>query len=244
MMKVIGIIPARWQSTRFEGKILADIAGKPMIQHVWERVKQSKLLDDVMIACDDERIFQATEKFGAKVVMTSKDHASGTDRIAEAASSTDADIIVNIQGDEPLIATSIIDDLVKVLKDDESASMATVIKVLDKSEELNDPNVVKVVIDHNHYAIYFSRATIPYNRGNGEVPYYKHLGIYAYRKDFLLSFKNLPQSSLEQAECLEQLRAIEAGCKIKTVLTGIETVGVDTPEDLKKVEEVFNAKNC
>jgi 3-deoxy-manno-octulosonate cytidylyltransferase (CMP-KDO synthetase) len=242
-MKIIGVIPARWASTRFEGKVLAKINGKPMIQHVWERSKQSRLLNDVIIACDDERVLKATNQFGARAVLTSKDHPSGSDRIAEAVADLDADIVINIQGDEPLIHYSVIDNLTKALVDDETCSMATVIKRIDNKEELEDPNIVKVVTDQEKNALYFSRSVIPYDReGKGiqEAPYYKHLGIYAYRKEFLFIFKNLPNSPLEKAEQLEQLRALEAGFKIKTVVTDIETIGVDTPADLSRVEVLLS----
>lgn len=236
-MKTIGVIPARWASTRFEGKVLADINGKPMIQHVWERSKKSECLDDLIIACDDERVVKAAKRFGAQVVLTAADHASGTDRIVEVVEPLDGDIIVNIQGDEPLICPTIIDALVKALIDDPSCSMCTAIKAVDKKGELKDPNVVKVVIDGEMNALYFSRAIIPHNRDkNDEIIYYKHLGIYAYQKEFLLSYQSLPKSNLEIAEQLEQLRALEYGYKIKTVITDVDTIGVDTPEDLKQVE--------
>lgn len=237
-MKIIGVIPARWASTRFEGKVLALINNKPMIQHVWERSRRSELLNDLIIACDDDRVAAAAGQFGAKAVLTSRNHASGTDRIAEVTGSVDGDIFVNIQGDEPLIDPAVIDALVAALVNDPSCSMGTVIKVLTSEKELKDPNVVKVVVDGAMNALYFSRSVIPYDRDGGdEVIYYKHLGIYAYRRDFLLSYKNLPKSNLEKTEQLEQLRAMEFGYKIKTVVTNIETIGVDTPEDLARVEK-------
>ncbi len=240
-MRVIGVIPARWASTRFEGKVLAAIKGKPMIQHVWERAGTSESLDELVIACDDERIVEAAEQFGAKAILTSSDHPSGTDRIAEAAQSLEGNIVVNIQGDEPLICPTIIDSLVNALKEDESCSMGTVIRVLIKKKELKDPNIVKVVIDGEMNAVYFSRSPIPYNRDvDEEITYYKHIGIYAYRKNFLLSYKDLPKLNLEKAEQLEQLRALEYGYKIKTVITNADTVGVDTPKDLERVEAILN----
>ncbi|MCK5083830.1 MAG: 3-deoxy-manno-octulosonate cytidylyltransferase [Candidatus Omnitrophica bacterium] len=240
-MKIIGIIPARWASTRFEGKVLAEVGGKPMIQHVWERARQSELLNDLIIACDDERVVVAAEQFGAKTVLTSKNCASGTDRIAEAVESIEGDIIVNIQGDEPLIDPAVIDALATALVDDSSCLMGTMIKVLTSKKELKDPNVVKVVIDGEGNALYFSRSPIPYNRDDDdEAIYYKHLGIYAYRRDFLLSYKNLPKSNLEKVEQLEQLRVLEFGYKIKTVVTDVETIGVDTPEDLSRVEKLLS----
>jgi len=239
-MKIVGVIPARWASTRFEGKVLADLNGKPMIQHVWERSSQSRLINDLIIACDDERVLTAVQAFGAKAVMTAKEHASGTDRIAEVMKTVEGDVIVNIQGDEPMIHHDVIDRLAQALVDDPSCAIATVIRVLDREQELKDPNVVKVVVDGEMNALYFSRAPIPFNRDHYEgVVHYKHLGLYAYQRDFLLAYKNLPKSNLEQSECLEQLRALEFGYKIKTVLTDHETVGVDTPQDLSKVKSLL-----
>lgn len=241
-MQAIGVIPARWGSTRFAGKVLANLNGKPMIEHVWQRSRQSRLLKEVIIACDDERIVKAAGNFGAKAVLTSKDHASGTDRIAQAVANVSADIVVNIQGDEPLIHHSVIDSLVTALSKDPACVMATAIKLIRTKEELENPNVVKAVIDAAGNALYFSRSVIPYDRdkaGIQKIRHYKHLGIYAYRKSFLMKFTDMPKSRLEQAEQLEQLRALEAGVKIKTVLTDIETVGVDTPEDLARVEQLL-----
>lgn len=238
-MRIVGVIPARWASTRFRGKVLAKIQDKPMIQHVWERVKESRLLDEVLIACDDERVLQAAQAFGAKAVLTSPDHPSGTDRVAEAVKNCPAEIVINIQGDEPLIRHQVIDDLAEALIEDETCRMATVIKAIETQEELENPNVVKVVIDREKNAIYFSRLPIPYDRekaGTGDIRYYKHMGIYAYRKDFLMALTQMPKSLLERAEHLEQLRALEAGVRIKTILTDMETIGVDTPEDLARVE--------
>lgn len=242
-MRAIGVIPARWGSTRFDGKILAKISGKPMIEHVWQRCKQSRLLRDVIIACDDERILKAARAFGAKAVLTSKDHTSGTDRVAQAVSNVAAEIIVNIQGDEPLIHHSVIDSLVTALSKYPDCLMATAIKLIRTKEELKNPNVVKAVIDSEGNALYFSRSVIPYDRdkaGTRRIQYYKHLGIYAYRKIFLMKFKDMPKSRLEQAEQLEQLRALEAGVRIKTIVTDKETIGVDTPGDLAKVEAILN----
>jgi 3-deoxy-manno-octulosonate cytidylyltransferase (CMP-KDO synthetase) len=242
-MRVIGIIPARWASTRFEGKVLAKIKGKPMIEHVWTRCRLSRRLNDVLIACDDQRILKAAEGFGAQAVMTSAAHDSGTDRIAEAAAKLKADIVINIQGDEPLIHPGTIDDLAAVLINDPSIAMATVIKAITSPEELANPNVVKVVIDREQSALYFSRSAIPFDRdkrGLKNITYYKHLGSYGYRKDFLIHFSRMPKSRLEEAEQLEQLRALEAGVKIRTVVTKMETVGVDTPEDLARVEKLIH----
>lgn len=243
-MKTIGVIPARWGATRFEGKVLANLLGKPVIQHVWENAKRAKTLDDLVVACDDERIAKVVEKFGGKAVFTSPDQPSGTDRLAEVVNPVDVEIAVNIQGDEPLIKPIIIDSLVIALQEEKFAQMATVIKKIDDSSELTNSNVVKVVIDRNGYALYFSRYAIPYNR-TGELDekkrpvYYKHIGLYAFTKDFLFTFRNLPKSSLENAEKLEQLRVLEYGYKIKTVETKFDTVGVDMPEDLRRAEEAL-----
>lgn len=239
-MDVIGVIPARYSSTRFAGKVLADILGKPMIQHVWERAKQALLLEDLIIACDDERIAHAAEGFGAKVVLTAKGHASGTDRIIEIINPLDVGIVINIQGDEPLIHPMMIDTVARALLDDRRISMATIMKKIEDPKELNDPNVVKVVVDKNNFALYFSRTAIPHRAASSEITapaYYKHIGLYGYTKDFLFTYKNLPPSNLENIERLEQLRVLEEGYKIKVVETKYDTIGVDTPDDLEKVKE-------
>lgn len=235
-MDVVGIIPARYASTRFEGKVLANILGKPMIQHVWERAKQANLLDDLIIACDDDRVKKAAEGFGAKVVYTSKAHESGSDRLTEIVQPLDVKIVINIQADEPLIDPAMINNLASTMLEDDTLVMATLIKRIQNEDEIVNPNIVKVVIDKDNFALYFSRANIPYPREESGGVYYKHLGIYAYTKDFLFVFKNLPESNLEKTEKLEQLRALEGGYKIKTVETDVETVGVDTPEDLDIVK--------
>ncbi len=238
-MDVIGVIPARYSSKRFEGKVLADISGKPMIQHVYERAKQALLLDDLLIACDDESVASVAREFGAKVIMTSKAHACGTDRIIEVINPIDVKIVVNIQADEPLVHPMMIDAVAQALLDDARVSMATIMKKIENAHELNDPNVVKVVVDKNNFALYFSRAPIPHREHNSEVKspvYYKHIGLYGYTKDFLFIYKNLPVSNLEKIECLEQLRVLEEGFRIKVIETKFDTVGVDTPEDLEKVK--------
>jgi len=237
-MDVIGVIPARYSSVRFEGKVLADILGKPMIQHVWERAKQALLLDDLIIACDDETVASVARGFGAKVVATSRDHSCGTDRIIEVINPLDVKIAINIQGDEPLIHPTMIDSVAQALLEDEGISMATIAKKIENKEELNDSNVVKVVIDKNNFALYFSRGAIPFHAQNSELKrpvFYKHIGLYGYTKDFLFIYKNLPPSGLEKTECLEQLRVLEEGFRIKVIETKYDTVGVDTPEDLEKV---------
>lgn len=242
-MKAIGVIPARWGATRFEGKVLADLLGKPVIQHVWENAKKAKTLDDLVIAADDERIIKVVEGFGGKAIFTSPDQPSGTDRLAEVVNPLDIKIAVNIQGDEPLVKPIMIDSLVMALEGEKAAQMATMIKRIDDESDLTNSNVVKAVIDRNGYALYFSRYAIPYNRtgerseSKKKPTYYKHIGLYAFTKDFLFTFRNLPKSSLENAEKLEQLRALEYGYKIKTVETKFDTIGVDTPEDLAKVRE-------
>jgi len=241
-MDVMGVIPARFSSTRFEGKILADILGKPMIQHVWERAKQALLLDDLIIACDDERVASVAMEFGAKVVLTAKGHASGTDRISEVVNPIDVKIVINIQGDEPLIHPLMIDTVARALLDDNAVSMATLMKRIENSKEIDDSNVVKVVVDKNNFALYFSRAVIPYHAQNSEVSspvYYKHIGLYGYTKDFLFTYKNLPFSNLEKIECLEQLRVLEAGFRIKVIETKYDTIGVDTLQDLERVKKIL-----
>jgi 3-deoxy-manno-octulosonate cytidylyltransferase (CMP-KDO synthetase) len=241
-MDVIGVIPARYSSTRFEGKVLANIAGKPMIQHVWERARQSLLLDDVIIACDDERVAAVAREFGARVAMTAKAHTCGTDRIAQVVNPMDVKVVINIQGDEPLLHPTMIDSVARVLLEDAQVSMATIIKRIDNPAVLNDPHVVKVVVDKNNFALYFSRSPIPFRAQNSDVAnpaYYKHIGLYGYTKDFLFTFKNLTVSALEKTEKLEQLRVLEEGYKIKAIETKYDTIGVDTPEDLDKVKEFF-----
>ncbi len=242
-MEAIGIIPARYGATRFEGKPLADLMGKPVIQRVYETAKRSRMLDDLIVATDDERILEAVKGFGGKAVLTSIDQPTGSDRLAEVVNPIDVKIVVNIQGDEPFMHHTMIDDLTRVMLEDESLNMATVIKKIDDKEEIMDPNVVKVVVDKDGFALYFSRAPIPFVRSREAKGFYKHLGLYAYTKDFLFTFTNLPKSKLEKTECLEQLRALENGYKIKTIETNLETVGIDTPEDLEKAKRLFLEKD-
>ncbi|MBF0386813.1 MAG: 3-deoxy-manno-octulosonate cytidylyltransferase [Candidatus Omnitrophica bacterium] len=241
-MKAVGVIPARWASTRLPGKILSDIGGKPMLQHVWERAKRALELAEVIVACDEQAVLTVARSFGATAVMTRADHPSGSDRVAEAVANYAADIVVNIQGDEPFIEPGLIDALVSALRKDPVPVMATVIKAVTGQADLVNPNIVKVVIDKDHNALYFSRAAIPYHR-DGEVSdysrYFRHLGIYAYRSEFLKALCRWPKSFLEQEECLEQLRVLEQGYKIKTVRTETDTIGVDTPEDLMKAREYY-----
>ena len=240
-MDVIGIIPARFHSTRFEGKVLADIGGKPVIQHVWERAKQTKLLDDLIVACDDERVMRVVTKFGGKAIFTAKEHCSGTDRITEIVNPIDVKIVINIQGDEPMVHPTMIDSVARVLLDDEELVASTIVKKIEHQEEVNDTNVVKAVFDKNNFALYFSRCPIPFVRDEepGQTLHYKHIGLYAYTKDFLFTFKNLSDSKLERQEKLEQLRILENGYRIKVIETKYETIGVDTVEDLYKIREMI-----
>jgi 3-deoxy-manno-octulosonate cytidylyltransferase (CMP-KDO synthetase) len=233
--KILGVIPARYASTRFPGKALATLAGQPILQHVFERASLARYLKHVVIATDDERIASAARRFGAPVSMTRVDHPSGTDRVAEATSATDATIIVNIQGDEPLIDPGAIDAAILALLDDlDRAPMATLKKRIEDPREATDPNVVKVVTAADGGAIYFSRSAIPHYRDGGGA-YFKHIGLYVYRRDFLLGYPLMPVGPLEQAEKLEQLRALENGFRIRVAETEYESIGVDTPEDLERV---------
>lgn len=237
---VIGLIPSRWASTRFPGKPLHLIAGKPLVQHVWERVIQSELLDEVAIATDDERIQKAAEGFGAKVIMTSPDHPSGSDRLAEAVQAfPKATHVVNIQGDEPLIEVDLIDSLVRSLLNDRGLAMATAASPIHTEEDFNNPNIVKVVLANNGDALYFSRAPIPWPRNSPQSPALRHLGIYAYRRDFLENYVAWPPSPLELTESLEQLRALENGARIRVIPTEHDGIGVDTPEQALIVENIL-----
>ncbi len=239
-VRVIGVIPARYESTRLKYKLLKDLRGKPILQWTWEAAKQAHLLDDLIVACDHPELKKSAEGFGAKVVLTSPDQPSGTDRIAEAVSNLEVTIVVNIQGDEPLIHPSTINKVVEAMLSDGEVLMATAKKKIDQDEEISNPNVVKVVTGKDDWAIYFSRFPIPYYRSqNISKNYYKHLGIYAYTKDFLYTFKNLGPSFLEEAERLEQLRVVEAGYKIKVVETGFNSWGVDTEQDLQHLEQIL-----
>jgi len=238
-MKIIGVIPARFESSRFQGKVLADLGGKPVVQHVWENARKSRTLDDLVIAADDERIMKAAENFDAKVIFTSPDQPSGTDRLIEVVNPLDVDVVVNIQGDEPLVRPEMIDELACAITENKDVGMATLAKKIEDKADLENPNVVKVVIDKNGFALYFSRARIPYPRFDTVKPYFKHLGLYSYTKDFLFEFANIPKSNLEMAEGLEQLRALESGYRIKVIETKFDTVGIDTPEDLEKARQLL-----
>lgn len=247
--RVVAIIPARYHSNRFEGKPLALINGKPMIQHVVERARQVELLSRVVVATDDERIADVVAGFGGDFVMTRSDHASGTDRLAEAAELLDIaehDVVVNIQGDQPLFPVEVIEQVAGPLLNDPALPMSTLIYKIIRPEEINDPNHVKTVFDCNGNALYFSRSPIPFQR-NPEEPeqptYYKHLGFYAYRKGFLLTFVALPEGEWERFEKLEQLRALEYGYTIRVVLTEHDSIEVDTPQDATRAEEILKTES-
>ena len=233
MKKSAAVIPARYGSTRFPGKVLAELQGRTIIEWVHERAKAS-CADQVIIATDDEKVQAAAEKFGAEVRMTSPVHPSGTDRIREAIKDSDAEIIVNVQGDEPLIPPREIDRLIKVMQDNPAIEMATVAVAAPREEISGNPNVVKVVLDKDNFALYFSRAGIPFLREGGrDLPVYRHWGIYAYRRDVLEKLVSLPEGKLEQCEKLEQLRAMENGIRIFVLLSDFQSIGIDTPEDLE-----------
>jgi 3-deoxy-manno-octulosonate cytidylyltransferase (CMP-KDO synthetase) len=243
-MKSVVIIPARYGSMRFPGKVLADLEGKPIIRWVYEKASAS-VADEVYVATDDGKVFSAVEAFGGKAVMTSVAHPSGTDRIREAVCKAcpDADIIVNVQGDEPLLPTSVIDKLISCMKSAESIEMATVAVPSRRSEIAGNPNIVKAVVDSGNFALYFSRSPIPFLREGGEdMPLYRHWGIYAYRRKALEKFVSLPESALEKCEKLEQLRALENGLRIYVVIADCESIGVDTPEDLETVRKFLKSR--
>jgi 3-deoxy-manno-octulosonate cytidylyltransferase (CMP-KDO synthetase) len=245
-MKIYGIIPARYGSTRLPGKVLAVIGGKPMIQHVYERARVSAALDRLIVATDDDRIAERVEQFGGEAVRTSPDHPSGTDRIAEAARKIQADgedLIVNIQGDQPLFASGMVDEVVGPFRDDKDLLMGALVFPIRGAEELRNPSVVKVVVDRQNYALYFSRSPMPYVISGSATPrYYKHIGPYAYRMKFLQAFTKLERGPLEQAESLEQLRALEHGHRIKVAETRFDSQEVDTPADLEKVRKIIQGE--
>ena len=246
-MKFMAIIPARYASTRFPGKPLAVLGGKTVIQRVYEQV--SSVLSEVYVATDDQRIYDCVEGFGGKAVMTREDHKSGTDRIEEAVEKigTDADIIINVQGDEPFIQPSQVETLMHLF-DAPETQIGTLGKLFESMEAVENPNSPKIVTDNRGFALYFSRSVIPYIRGIerndwfGQYPFLKHLGIYAYRREVLAEVTRLPQSSLEKAESLEQLRWLQNGYRIRVGLTDVETIGIDTPEDLQRAEQFLLEK--
>jgi len=244
--RIVAIIPARYNSERLPGKPLAEIGGKPMIQHVYERTSRAKHVHAVLVATDDERISSAVQSFGGHAVMTPATLKSGSDRIAFVASSLpDTHIIVNVQGDEPLIEPSAIDEAIMPLLRDSAIVAGTLVRRIDNAVDLTNPNVVKVVCDKDGYALYFSRNAAPYGRDIPEQDliarhlYYKHIGLYVFRRDFLLKFSQMPQTPLERTEKLEQLRILEHGYKIMAVLTAYDSIAVDTPEDLERVRTIM-----
>jgi len=233
--RAVAVIPARFASTRLPGKPLLRETGKPLIQHVYEQVTQVARLSQVIVATDDERILAAVEGFGGKAVLTSPDHTCGTERVAEVAAGLEADLILNVQGDEPEVPPEDLATLLDLLAGDERTPMATLAYPCDDPEQYRDPNVVKVVMDAEGYALYFSRSPLPAYRDQApqRPHFFKHLGIYAYRREFLLRFTALPRTPLEQAEKLEQLRALEHGHRIRVALAGGDSTGIDTPQDYR-----------
>jgi 3-deoxy-manno-octulosonate cytidylyltransferase (CMP-KDO synthetase) len=249
-MKISAVIPARYGSSRFEGKPLADILGKPMIQYVYDGVRQSNLIDEVIVATDDQRILDAVKSFGGKAVITSPNHSTGTDRVAEVAKKLKSEIIVNVQGDEPLIRGNIIDKAIRPLLTDATLHMSTLITRIEKAKDWLNPHIVKVVVDQKNFALYFSRSPIPFPRdlniGRLEShPFgtdrplpkrvFKHIGVYVFRRKFLLDFSKMKPTPLEKLEKLEQLRALENGYPIKVTPVEYEPICIDTPEDLQRV---------
>lgn len=242
--KIIILIPARYDSLRFPGKPLAKIFGKPMVQYVYESVKKVEDIYSVFVATDDQGIFEAVNSFGGRALMTSKNHTCGTDRLAECVDIlklSDEDIVLNIQGDEPLIQKEMVADLISCFHSAD-VYMGTLKKRIENEEELSNPNVVKVITDKNDYAIYFSRYCLPYERDGKKIDHYKHIGVYGYTARFLKEFHKMPKTSLEISESLEQLRVIENGFKIKVKETKYQTIGVDTPEQLKQVEMLMGER--
>jgi len=254
-MKISAVIPARYGSTRFEGKPLADILGKPMIQYVYEGVCQSKLIDEVIVATDDQRILDAVKSFGGSVMMTSAAHPTGTDRVAEVAKKLKSEIIVNVQGDEPLIKGNIIDKAIRPLLTDDTLHMSTLMTRIEEVRDWLNPHIVKVVVDQKNFALYFSRSPIPFPRdlqiGRLEShPFgtdrplpkrvFKHIGVYVFRRKFLLGFSKMKPTPIEKLEKLEQLRALENGYRIKVTPVNYEPICVDTPEDLEKIVNYFS----
>ncbi|MGA8145278.1 MAG: 3-deoxy-manno-octulosonate cytidylyltransferase [Candidatus Acidiferrales bacterium] len=243
--KVFAVIPARYGSSRLPGKPLATIAGRPMIQHVVERARQAEHVTRVIVATDDERIKKAVEDFGGEAVLTRRDHRSGTDRVAEVAAHLEAEIYVNVQGDEPLIDPATIDAVVSEMLEDESIQIATPCAAITESNEIMDPNIVKVVRDFDGNGLYFSRAPVPWVRDTNSAvapQHWKHIGLYAFRREALLEFPTLPPGELERIEQLEQLRWLENGFHIRAVETDYDAVSVDVPADIERVEKIMQAR--
>ena len=245
-MSALVVIPARYASVRFPGKPLAKLAGKPMIQHVYEGASRARSTAETVVATDDPRIAEAVQQFGGTVVMTSPTAKSGTDRVAEVARQRNAQVVVNVQGDEPLVQPGMIDQLVEFLERHGAVPMASLMTRFKPSDDPNSPNVVKVVTDQDGFALYFSRAPIPHDRGSASggdaTRCWKHLGLYGYQRHFLLQFPSLEPTPLERLEQLEQLRALEHGYRIKLLETAHDSIGVDTPDDLARVEQLMAAQ--
>lgn len=243
MSKTAIIIPARYGSSRLEGKPLLKVAGKPVIQWVYEKAMQAKLANMIIVATDDERIFKCVKAFGGQAEMTSVNHKCGSDRIREVVDRhPEISYVVNLQGDEPLIKPSAIDDVAKNVQEDEKADISTLIRVLRDEEEINNPNLVKCVIDLNGYALYFSRSKIPFERNPVSGSFYGHLGIYGYKREALIKMTTLQQTPLEKTESLEQLRALENGMRIKTSIVDFVPIGIDTAQDLEKFKQFVEKK--
>lgn len=245
-MNIIAVIPARLQATRFPKKLMQDLAGKPVIVQTYLAVEKTKLFSQVYVVTDSQEIFDEVKKYGANAIMSQKEHQSGSDRIAEAVENLPADIVVNVQGDEPFINEESLKDLLQVFVQDvdNQVDLASLMIPIFDEEQIRNPNNVKVVTDNKNFALYFSRSVIPFQRGeaNSHFTYKKHIGVYAFRKSALMDFYKLPPSPLEENEKLEQLRYLENGKRIKMVQTHTQSIGIDTPEDLEKAREFFNQK--
>ena len=239
-MKLIAMIPARYGATRFPAKLMQDLCGKPVIVHTYQRVADTNLFDQVYVVTDDDRIENAIHEVGGKVIRSQKEHNSGSDRLAEASKDLEVDIIVNVQGDEPFTDKENLQKVIDIFANDpqQNIAVASLMERITHPDDIANPNNVKVVVNKFNEALYFSRSVIPFPRDtNTKVPYYKHIGIYAYRKDALQQFTQLPPSLLEETEKLEQLRYLENGFKIRLAVTDIPTIGIDTPEDLEKARK-------
>ncbi len=240
-MNILGVIPARYGSTRLPGKPLADICGKPLIQHVYEQASRASLIGALIVATDDERIVEAVQAFNGNAVLTGADHPNGTSRVAEVARNMNVDLVINIQGDEPLLDPQMIDEVAGALMEDETVVSATLCAPITDEQALSDPNVVKVVRDRRGFALYFSRSPIPYFRVQASLPVYEHIGIYGYRKDFLMKYVELENTPLSTVESLEQLKILENGYSMKVLETKVTHRGpsVDTLEDLEAVRRIM-----
>ncbi len=243
MSKTAIIIPARYNSKRLQGKPLIKVCNKPIIQWVWERAVQVKSADMVIIATDNQEIFDTAKTFGAQVEMTSENHKCGSDRIVEVAQKyPDISYIINLQGDEPMINTNCVEEVIRLIKEDDTADISTLLSEIKEDEDLEDPNMVKCVVDKNGYALYFSRSKIPYERNYGIAKFYKHIGIYGYKRESLFKMTQFEQPEIERAESLEQLRALYNGMKIRTSVVEYNSIGIDTLEDLNAFKKLVETK--